>query len=276
MKRVEDMKTILLITAAIDITKFQAPYTVLTALDIRLQQYLNSLEYAIENYNRINHIIFCDNTGYKYDYSKLQKRAEQKGKTLEVFIFRGNYQLIQEKGKGYGEGEIVKHALNNSEVLNNSFLFYKMTGRIVIKNMDQLMDSTYSDNAFIFLSNTKGHYDRARTLFYKVNTSFYKQHLMDAYMEVNDHRQHYLEHAFYERLANIPIDSFGKYPDFIGLQASTGSPYQSKSKLMINRLYNQLDFFSNKEKNSFQKCIFAFKTLVIKLIHWIANRKKRR
>ena len=261
------MKTILLITAAIDITKFQVPFTMLTELNIRLLQYINSLEYAIEHYNRVNHIIFCDNTGYEYDYSELQKKAEQKGKTLEIIIFRGNYQLIQEKGKGYGEGEIIKYALNNSEALQNSIFFYKLTGRIMIKNMDQLMDSTLADNAFIFLSNRKGNYDRARTLLYKVNTSFYRQFLMDAYMEVNDHQQHYLEHAFYERLANIPIHSFRKYPDFTGLQASTGRTYQSKMILLRNRLYNQLNFFSNTEKNLFQKLIFSVKTLGIKLIH---------
>lgn len=266
------MKTILLITAAIDITKFQIPYTMLTALDIRLQQYLNCLEYAIEHYNRINHIIFCENTGYEYDYSELRKKAEQNGKTLEIIIFNGNYPLIQEKGKGYGEGEIIEYALNNSEALHNSTFFYKLTGRITVKNMDQVMDSTCADNAFIFLSDTKGNYNRVRTLFYKANTSFYRQFLMETYKEVNDSRQFYLEHAFCKRLANISIASFGKYPDFRGLQASTGKVYQSKIILNRNRLYNRLSFFSNTEKNAFQKSMYFFKTLCFRFLNRLTNR----
>lgn len=247
----------LLITGAIDISAFQVPYTRLTDTKVRLQQYIDSLEYAIDNYHRIHQIVFCENTGYRYDYSELLKKAEQKGKELEIISFSGNYQTIQVKGKGYGEGEIVEYALKNSRTLQNCVFFYKLTGRIMVRNMDQLMDRSPSDNTFIFFSDLKGRFEKGkvRTLFYKVNTSFYKQNLIDAYMEADDNRHHYLEHVFYDRLAKIPLPSFGKFPDFAGIQASTGKLYQTKLKLIKYRLYHRLHFYSNMEKTLFQKMI---------------------
>ena len=50
----------LLITGAIDISAFQVPYTRLTDTKVRLQQYIDSLEYAIDNYLRIHQIVLRD------------------------------------------------------------------------------------------------------------------------------------------------------------------------------------------------------------------------
>ena len=251
------MKTILLITGAIDISAFQVPYTKLTNTTLRLQQYLESIEYAIEHYNLINHIVFCENTGYTYDYSGLQEKAKLKNKTLEIIVFVGDYQVIQAKGKGYGEGEIIQYALDKSEALQMSDFFYKLTGRILVRNMDQVMDSSKSENTFIFLSHMEAlsKKGRVRTLFYKVNTSFYRQVLIDAYKDVDDIKKHYLEHTFFIRMANIPIPSFGKYPYFIGIQASTEKRYLSRIKLLKYRLYNRLNFFSNMKLTLFQKIV---------------------
>lgn len=248
---------ILLITGAVNISAFKIPYTRLTDPKVRLQQYLDSLEYAIEHYHRVNHIVFCENTGYEYDYLQLQEKAVQKGKTLEVISFQGNYPFIETKGKGYGEGEIIEYALKKSKTLQESDFFYKLTGRIIVKNMDRVMDSTRSDNTFIFVADLKKRFEkgRIRTLLYKVNTSLYKQKLIDAYTEVDDFKNHYLEHAFYIRLADMPASSFGRYPDFAGIQATTGKIYQSKLKFIKYCLYNYLGFYSNRRKSLVQKII---------------------
>jgi hypothetical protein len=66
------------------------------------------------------------------------------------------------------------------------------------------------------------------------------------------------EKVFNDRLSDIPVRSFGKYPALTGIQASTGRMYQSKLKLMKYRL----NFYSNIEKTPFQKWVFwMIKTL---------------
>jgi hypothetical protein len=250
---------ILLISGSIDITAFQIPYTKLTGLNDRLQQYIDSIDYAIVHYHRVNHIIFCENTGYQCDFSELQEKARVHGKTFEIIQFSGNFRIIQEKGKGYGEGEIIEYAFTQSEVLRNSIYFYKLTGRVCVRNMDQVMDATQSNNAFIFLSDLKTRSEKryVRTVIYKADTALYKQVLMDAYQEVDDTRKHYLENVFYSRLADVPANSFGKYPVLIGIKASTGKAYQSKIGLLKCLIYNRLNFYSNVEKTALQKVILS-------------------
>ena len=139
---------VLLITGAIDLSSFNIPNTTLLNVDERLSQYISGIEYAIDNYKRVTHLVFCENTNHYFDYSILQKKARTGGKILEVLSFSGDYFSIQQKGKGYGEGEIIQYALSHSVFLKTCHSFYKLTGRIVVKNMDQIINTTFLDNAF--------------------------------------------------------------------------------------------------------------------------------
>jgi hypothetical protein len=248
-------KVILLITGAIDITLFQVPETKLTQLTERLKQYLFSIEYAIDNYSKVDHIIFCENTNYSYDYSGLQNKAKQRGKILEIITFMGDYDTIQKKGKGYGEGEIIKYAFEKSEILQESQFFYKLTGRILIQNLDKIINSTPSKNAFIFLSNLPCNQgNKVETILYKTDTTLYKQVLINAYKEVNDSRKYFLEYVFFNKLKSLAIPSFGKCPIFIGISGSTGDLYtKSKIQLMKSIIYNKLNFYSNVKTTPFQR-----------------------
>ncbi len=41
--------------------------------------------------------------------------------------------------KGYGEGEIISYALNNSKYLKNSESFYKLTGGLTVENINDVL-----------------------------------------------------------------------------------------------------------------------------------------
>lgn len=243
----EKIKNTLLITGAIDISNFSVPFVKITNLHERLQQYSDSLEYAINHYLEIDYIVFCENTNYQYDYSQLQEKAKQKGKILEILTFKGDYEKIQKKGKGFGEGEIIKYALENSSILAQSDCFYKLTGRLIIPNMDAIIRSTKSKEAFIFPPLTKRKFEHyVITLFYKVSTSFYKENLLNAYSDVNDFQDRYLEHVFYEKLSKIPLKSFKTHPKWIGFSASAGVLYTSSRKEnLVNNIFARIGFFDN-------------------------------
>jgi len=206
---VKKNKNTLLITGAIDISNYAVPFVKITNLQERLQQYLDSLDYAINHYSKVDYIVFCENTNYSYDYSDLQKKAEKKGKKLEVLTFKGDYENIQKKGKGYGEGEIIKYALNHSAILAQSNCFYKLTGRVCVANFDKIIRTTPFENAFVFSPWFEREFKRyTRTSFYKASIPFYKQNLMDAYLEVDDNQGKYLEHVFFDKLSKTPLKSF--------------------------------------------------------------------
>ena len=56
-------------------------------------------------------------------------------KEFEWISFQGNTTKTQEKGKGYGEGEIIEYAINHSQLLAKSKMLMKLTGRFYVKNM---------------------------------------------------------------------------------------------------------------------------------------------
>jgi hypothetical protein len=123
---------VLLMTATIH-TK-NTPHVKIRNDEERLFQYLCSLTAWIKLTN-INTIVFCENSNTSFNFQKVIEFARMQGKTIEVLIFNGN-QGSQKYGKGHGEGMIIKHAINNSENLDQDVSFYKITGRIFVKNFD--------------------------------------------------------------------------------------------------------------------------------------------
>ena len=217
----------LLITGSIDLKQVQTPSTVIRDTGKRLKQYLDAIEYAIDHYTEVETIIFCENTNFDFNYTPLREKAEKKGKNLEILTFAGNYEMIYQRGKGYGEGEIIDYALNNSYFLSKTQSFYKLTGRLIIKNMDQLIRTTHSANAFWFkpieiTTLSKRHIE---TFFYKTETELYQSTLRDAYLSVDEVDNIYLEHLFFDRLNGLKVRNFNSLPQLSGESGTSGKKY---------------------------------------------------
>ena len=248
---------VLLLTGSIDISHYKVPSTKIVDLNERLTQYLNSIDYAITNYKSIDIIVFCENTNYCYDYSTLKEKAVKFGKVLEVITFKGDFDNVYQYGKGYGEGEIVKYSLNNSLNLKNCSHFVKVTGRLIVKNMDQILQPVKETNCFIFRPNQinripKNHVE---TFFYCVDKQIYLDYLVDAYLDVNEKQLVYLEHTFFERLRQVRFKSFKIMPLISGISGSSGESYDlDKRDSRIMKFYTFLGIF-NFNKNLLQKAL---------------------
>ena len=258
---------VLILTAAINIENKNIPNTVLTDTQGRLQQYISSIEFAVDNYKTISTIIFCDNTNYNFDYTPIISYAKKKGKVLEVLLFEGNKNEIERKGKGYGEGEIINYILNNSLYIHNYTSFYKLTGRLFVKNFDEVERTSKKDICFITyhqeLTRTK---DLVSTVFYKVNIIFYKKYLLNSYQNVNDIEGKYLEMVFFENLKNqqeVEITSFKTMPIISGISGSTSLPYDlSKLNIIKEYIFNNLGIYDLRKSRltkKFLKFITVFR-----------------
>ena len=259
---------VLLITGAIDISTFNIPATNVTGIEQRLFQYLWSIEYAIDHYNKVTHIIFCENTDYNYDYSVLKEKASRKGKFFETLPFKGDYDIIQQKGKGYGEGEIIKYAIENSKYLRTCQSFYKLTGRLLVANMDRIISGTLSVNAFDFhpgaiYNRKRGHVE---TLFYKTDKNLFQIYLNDAYREVDEAKFRYLEHIFYQRLKGLNLKSFRIFPDISGQSGTTGKEYSRPYHMQLAEKFFYAIGIHNLQKNPMEK--FLFYLLIGMLFIW--------
>lgn len=249
--------SLLIITATIEVKGNDVFSLTIKDTDVRLKQYLNALSYAIDEYKTVTTIIFCDNSNYKYDYNELYKQAKLKGKKLEVLNFSGDIQSVLNQGKGYGEGEILSFIFKNSKYVYNYESFYKLTGRLIIKNFDIINRSVNNANNFIYYSNKifGTEHSWVSTIFYKANIKTYKEYLINVYTEVDDYNMRYLEMVFCKALSDnyIRSRSFNIFPKISGYSGSSGLLYDlSFKKLFLENLFNfvglhDMDYSKHKE-----------------------------
>jgi hypothetical protein len=136
----------LIMTAAIN--PGATPYVKMSDPQERLFQYLCSLVSWIQ-FSNISPIIFCENTGYDYDYTKIIEMAENFNKHLEILLFADNTGSYK-YGKGWGEGKIIEYVFNNSQFLHQQNYFYKITGQYFLSNCHEIIDLHQNyDNVFI-------------------------------------------------------------------------------------------------------------------------------
>lgn len=158
----------------------------------RLNQYKTALDFYL-NETDIP-IVFCENTNT--DFSSEYQQYIKSGR-LEYLTFDGNNYDVR-KGKGYGEAIIIKYAFNHSRIIKQSSIIIKITGRLVCKNINQLVgkcnkpetiySSLYADKRGHILADSRVLV--APNLFW-VNSFL---HLAD---NINDSNNIFFEHIFY-------------------------------------------------------------------------------
>lgn len=126
------MKKVLIITGCIQPNP-NIPYLILKDSTVRLRQYINCIEFYILN-SCFDIIIFGENSAYFYNDKILKEMAFSKRKEFEWLSFLGDQDMVLKRGKGYGEGEIIKYVLLNSKFKSDITCFFKVTGRLQVVN----------------------------------------------------------------------------------------------------------------------------------------------
>lgn len=217
------------------------PFLELKSVEERIKQYLKALIFYITE-TEIENIIFCDNSNFSDGLNLISEVGYNLslafGKKFEILSFPMSKESVM-FGKGYGEGEIIKFVLDNSQLIKETRTFYKVTGRLIVKNINLLNKLTNYEIAF-----QKQGKDSVDTRFFKVSINFYKEHLIECYKEVNDKEGLYLEKIFYKKLKNLSIPSFPVYPLIVGQSGSTGIYYNDKFiKAFLKNILNKLGYY---------------------------------
>jgi hypothetical protein len=247
----------LIVTSTIQPSE-KVPYLSLTDPQQRLFQTYCSLICWIKE-TIIKKIVLCDNSAAYGAFTGIASLAEQYNKSLEILVFRGNQEKTCLLGKGYGEGEIMKYVMEHSRLLGDHSTFYKITGRIFVEGFNDLHHN-HANKGIVFslkphdskwvnillrvagkkacISYCRHHIGTSfvNTTFYKCTKQYYKQNLMDQFLQVDDRCGYYLEHAFVLPLLEKGFDTFSKKPYLVGFSGTT------------NRLYGTIDYL-NEVKN---------------------------
>lgn len=206
---------------------------VLNDAETRFRQYESALRFYIKN-TKINNLVFCDNSNDQLD-NALFEIAKESNKNVELLCFQGNVEKVLDKGKGYGEGEILEYAFHHSELIKKSKYIIKITGRLIISNLDNIVRLLYKDGNYInmFISNNEKYF--ADTRFFIMKTTDYRNYFLKEYMNVDDRSGQILEICFARKIYQDKIQ-YRYFPvciNFKGISGSTGKVYNMPVRIRI-------------------------------------------
>ncbi|WP_461446552.1 hypothetical protein [Metallibacterium scheffleri] len=191
-------------------------------------------------------MVLCENSDDHLLGVMLEEVAAKNCKKFEYLHFNGDSRAAFMLGKGFGEGEIIKHAIQHSSLINDSeYGFYKITGRLTVANfadIDRRIDAT--SNVFRLMSTRLRSVLMVDTRFFYVQTKFYVDNLLNAFMNVDDRDGRFLEHVFYHELARNPeVSGMPRYPLLHGRSATTGKDYASSRWMVARDIANLLRLY---------------------------------
>ena len=215
------MKTVILLTGCINPNGMA--YTSLNNIEERQEQYVNAIRHYLKKTNYP--VVFAENSGT--DISNYFQESIKSGQ-LECLTFQGNQN--KEKGKGYGECEIIKYALDNSHIILSSkqVRIVKITGRLIIKNICPIIrfhGMFSSKRTTLCMINSDFSFPDSRIIMAHID--FYRAFLL--YQEkINDSQGYFFEHALCDIIKDnhqYPFSPFFIQPQIIGMSGSTGKQY---------------------------------------------------
>lgn len=251
------MKTVILLTGCINPNGMS--FTQLTNTDERLKQYVDAIHYYLSSTNLP--IIFCENSNT--DICPFLNKVQNR---LEVLTFSGNQNKM--RGKGYGEAEIINYALHHSALIRDDSIIIKITGRLIVNNINQILKSLKYKNDFItclFHSDLKF----ADSRIFCGTVFFYKEFLKNR-DKMNDVQGIFFEHILASTVLESPVCfiPFSEEPCITGISGTTGKLYQAstpgRKETMLYKWYSWMQY-KNVYQHSSHRHTNLFKRIVIEL-----------
>ena len=221
----------LLLTGCIKPVEGQA-YLALKDPEERLRQYCESLKFYLSQTD-FKRIVFCENSGYPLEFLNLEKLATKNGKELEVISFRGNTEETRIRGKGFGEGEIVAYALGHSRHAADIRHFVKVTGRLIVRNMEDIRGRLDMSRFYINRLLVRNDAEVLDTRLYATPVELYKQYFLNLHtgVSVEFNLEKAFTKCFYD--GNIPFKCFPRYPEFRGTCGGDGMVYGREAPMLL-------------------------------------------
>ncbi len=236
-----------MLTGTVDSSVYNNVGNIIQDTNIRLKQYEISIERYIKE-TPFNVIVFIENSGFTFDEEKFKFLAKDYGKEFEFIQGKICKEEIISHGKSFGDAYLVAEALRKSILLRKEHFFYKISGRIFLKNSKQICKTKNKyKNEFIVYQGKRWCF----TNIFKANKEDYLSVFNDIYLDCDEKTGNDIEILFFKRLysSSIDVGSFHVYPFFDGVMGATGENYSGGlvERIMRN-IMARLHFFS---KDSF-------------------------
>jgi hypothetical protein len=185
-------------------------------------------------------IVICDGSGFDLtEHVRARLGAACRG--VEIMCFTNNREKVRAKGKGYGEGEILRHALHSSEKLRSRGYFAKCTGKLFVRNYGQLVRSHLGALSVekYYRGRYSLSYDSCDTRFYIASRDFYLRYLANCHESVNDHEGLYIEHMFADgvKRSGARLTDFKVKPLIVGYSGTKNLPLNTEPETRKRALF---------------------------------------
>ena len=180
-------------------------------------------------------VVMCDGSGF--DFSPLV--AEHfPGARIECLHFLNEVDLVRQHGRGYGEGEIVRHAITHSRFIAEAGCFAKCSSKLWVENYAECLETWNGRMRFkgvfsnVFSPWRKTELSYIDTRFYLISCADYRQYFEEAHRNIRKREGHGLEECFRDVLQAqhlkellLPVP-----PVIAGVGGGTGVYYRTSTK----------------------------------------------
>lgn len=199
----------------------------------RLKFTLESIDHWLKLSPKIR-LVICDGSNYDFtDVLKNHHPLEMASPRIECLHFMNDASLVSTYGKGYGEGEIIRYALENSVMLKNEESFCKCTGKLWVKNFfdclsewnGRFLCQAYFSHVFSFKKTQWAYVD---TRFYIANKALYEQYFSRVHLQVSGKHHLSIEDIFKKTLIDHQLTGslFRCHPLVTGVGGASGKYYK--------------------------------------------------
>lgn len=238
-------------------------FTNLQDEETRKLQYITALEFYLQN--TAIPIVFCENSGC--DISAQFQSYIAAGR-LEYHTFSGN-DYDKSLGKGYGEAQIILYAFQKSAFLRSAKLVVKITGRIIIRNIQDILHSRWLLLKHVFRCSFQ-YNDYIYSQCFVIDKESLLDILNCGAKRINDSENVFFEHVLYQEVAkrkHLFVIPFFCPLVCKGICGTTGLPYPQPTfseNLLVNSLYTALLYM---QRAQYLRCfIFGLAFKIMKCI----------
>lgn len=179
-----------------------------------------------------NPLVLCDGSGF--DFAPLVAKLSIDVR-IECLRFQNDADVVRRHGRGFGEGEIVRFAIENSELIKAAGCFAKCTSKLWVENFSECMAQWNGrillkgvfEEAFSLTRSTRFSYIDTR--FYAISVDNYLKHFLHAHEAIQASTGHGLEECFRDIFLSLSCPpALMKCPPVIcGVGGGTGKYYKN-------------------------------------------------
>lgn len=211
----------------------------------RLREYEENIERYIQ-YSLFDRIVFAENSGFDFDYKKFYEMAMQCGKQFEYLDVSAT---ADKDNISTGEAKIILDALFKSELLSQSSAIWKVSGRVWINNINNILKTQKGKNVFLYSNK----YDSVQTWLFKAEIDVLKNYLLveDAIDKMRNSCIEYVwKDIWAEHKNKIAMTGFSAYPDVRGVRSGGGKYTMSRIKFMLKSVLRVIGYYNVKDRKN--------------------------